>query len=376
MSPDSQPKKPQLYPLRFKEILRNYSFGNRNLVTLFEKQGLPDDHRISETWEVCDRPNESSEVINGPLSGKNLNECIQIFQEELLGTEIVDKTGLRFPLLIKFLDAATTLSEQAHHSDELAKAQGLDDPGKTEAWYMIHTDEDAVIKCGNRDGETMESVRKALWDEKSKETMRDYATKPGDAFLLYAGTMHYTDGGVIFYEIMQNSDVYIPLSFRTSTSTGGELDRLRAKSMDGVHVEDGFDCKTQPITIDHRKYSHSYLLACEYFALERLDFNQEYTSSTDGSKFYVYTSIEGTIDVIAGISSTQLKPGQTCMVPANLGEVRFTSETNASILRAYVPNLKKDIILPLRAEGVKDEDISRLGGTTRLNHLDRYLQTP
>ena len=44
-----------LYPLRFKEILRNYTFGNRWIVDVYAKEGLPEDHRIAETWEVCDR---------------------------------------------------------------------------------------------------------------------------------------------------------------------------------------------------------------------------------------------------------------------------------------------------------------------------------
>ena len=367
------PKNTPLYPLRFKEILRNYSFGNRNLVKIFKKQGLPEDHRISETWEVCDRPNESSEIINGPLAGYTLNECIHTYQEKLLGTEIVEKTGLRFPLLIKFLDAATTLAEQAHHTDELAKAQGLDDPGKTEAWYMIHTRKDVVIKCGNKDGETIDSVRKALWNEKSKETMRDYTVNSGDAFLLYAGTMHYTDGGVIFYEIMQNSDVYIPLSFRSSSAKCGELDRLRNKSMEGVHIEDGFDCKTRPVTIDHGSYSHTYLLACEYFSLERIDFETKYNLLTDGSKFFVYTALEDILEIVTSKSKIQLTPGQTCLIPANTGEISFKANAKTSLLKAYVPNLQKDIINPLRVEGIQDKDISLLGGITELNHLDRYL---
>lgn len=367
-------KKPELYPLRFKEILRNYSFGARNLSKIFKKTGLPEDHRLSETWEVCDRPNESSEIINGPLSGTTLNECIHTYKEKLLGTEIVEKTGLRFPLLIKFLDAASTLSEQAHHSDELAEAQGLEDPGKTEAWYMIHTDKDAVVQIGNKDGETMETVRKALWEERSKETMRDYTVSPGDAFLLYAGTMHYTEGGVIFYEIMQNSDVYIPLSFRTSEVSGEELDKLREISLDGVHVEDGFDCKTVPIIIDRDTHAYSYLMACEYFALDRVDFSNQYEFSTDGTKFYVFTALEEVVEVIARDISVKLAPGQTCLIPATIGTVSFKTKTKASLLQAYVPNLAKDIVKPLREHGFSDETISRLGGITKLNHLDRLLE--
>ena len=115
-----------LYPLRFKEILRDYGFGARWIVEAYEKSGLPEaPHRVGETWEICDRPNgESSEVINGPLAGERLHTLIDTYDEALLGTDVVARSGARFPLLIKFLDSTHPLGEQAHHSDALAAERG------------------------------------------------------------------------------------------------------------------------------------------------------------------------------------------------------------------------------------------------------------
>ncbi len=89
-----------LYPLRFKEILRDYRFGNRWIVEAFEKTDLPEPpHHVGETWEVCDRPNgESSPVINGALTGETLHTLIDVYGEALLGTDIVARCGTRFPL--------------------------------------------------------------------------------------------------------------------------------------------------------------------------------------------------------------------------------------------------------------------------------------
>jgi mannose-6-phosphate isomerase len=84
-----------LYPLRFKEILRNYGFGDRWIPEVFAKTDLPADHRIAETWEFCDRPRtenapqESSEVLNGSLAGLTLHDLIDQYGERLLGSEIV-----------------------------------------------------------------------------------------------------------------------------------------------------------------------------------------------------------------------------------------------------------------------------------------------
>ena len=183
-----------LYPLRFQEILRNYSFGNRWIVSAYEKGPFPADHRVAETWEVCDRPGESSTVVNGPLAGATLHELIERFGADLLGRDVVARCGTRFPLLIKLLDVSNPLAEQAHHSDELAQARGLPDPGKTEAWYMLRTLPGATIHCGAKPGLTPEAALQAILNGSSRELMREYPVQPGDAFLLHAGTMHYSDG--------------------------------------------------------------------------------------------------------------------------------------------------------------------------------------
>ena len=111
-----------LYPLRFREILRNYGFGNRWIAEVYEKEGLPDNGRIAETWEVCDRPGESSVVVNGSLAGRTLHDLIADYGVDLLGRDVIVRCGMRFPLLIKFLHASNVLGEQAHHSDALAAA--------------------------------------------------------------------------------------------------------------------------------------------------------------------------------------------------------------------------------------------------------------
>lgn len=362
-----------LYPLRFKEILRNYSFGTRRIPTLFPaKQGFPPDHRIAETWEVCDRPPESSEVINGPLAGHSLHQLIENQGAELLGTAMIERFGARFPLLIKFLDAGSVLSEQAHHSDELAAARGIDDSGKTEAWYMLDTRPGSAIRCGNVPGLTPERLTQALLDGTSRECMQEQAVRPGDAFLLYAGTMHYSAGGQVFYEIMQNSDVYIGLGPFKPGVPDSEKRARAAAALEGVHIEENFDCRTRPVIVDEEGARRTVILACEHFALERLDLDGTCDVSPDGSRFEVFSQIEGESRIRWPGGEEHLRAGNTCLVPASLRTVSLHAKGSA-VLRAYVPDLARDIVEPLRARGVADSDIERLGGVTVLNPLRKVL---
>lgn len=366
-----------LYPLRFKEILRDYSFGDRWIVTAFTKSGLPDGHRVAETWEVCDRPGESSTVINGPMAGKTLHELIAERGEALLGHDVIVRCGTRFPLLIKLLDASHVLAEQAHHSDALAAKRGLNDPGKTEAWYMLRVRDGATIRCGQADDRvTEQAVRGALLNGSIGDLMRVYAVSPGDAFLLYAGTMHYTAGGALFYEIMQNSDVYIGLQKPDDGLPSAEREARAQSMLDGIHLEAGYECKIPPVTLHEGKNQRTFILACQYFALERLDLAAPYVLNCDGDRFLVLTQIEGTCTVVWGKHREVLRSGQSCLLPATLGPVSLEPSAGCALLKAYVPDLMQNIIVPLRQAGIGDSVIAGLGGKTALNPLPERLFNP
>jgi len=364
-----------LYPLRFREILRDYRFGDRWIVDAFAKEGLPEDHRIAETWEVCDRPGESSLVINGPLRGQTLHQLIQAYCERLLGRDIVARFGTRFPLLIKFLDASNPLGEQVHQDDALARKQGLDDPGKTEAWVMLRARKGATIRCGNRSGTDREQVLQALIDGTIQECMQEYAVEPGDTFLLYAGTMHYSDGGVLFYEIMQNSDVIIGLRPWRPIASDEEREAWARSALEGIHIEQGFDCRTMPVCLREGDNQRTYLLACEHFAVERLDLASPFAVHCTGERFYVLSQIGGSSTLERNQRTEMLRSGMSCLLPADLGDVVVEPEGDASLLMAYVPDLQHDVVAPLRSSGVTDSAIAALGGHTCLNPLPTFLDS-
>ncbi len=365
-----------LYPLRFGEILRNYNFGNRWIEEEFEKEGLPEGHRIAETWEVCDRPGESSEVINGELAGSSLHDLIETYGEEFLGRDIIAASGSRFPLLVKFLDATNPLAEQVHQDDALALEQGLEDPGKTEAWYMLKARQGATIHCGTRDGIALADVHDALLGDTVREAMDEHEVHPGDAFLLHAGTLHYSHGGVLFYELLQNSNVSVQL--RGQEHPPGTDDRAEwaRSALGSVKLIRGVNCRISPAVVASGENRISYILASRYFVLERLDLGSRHEITCTGDKFYILTQIEGESTVACGDHVEKMVPGNTCLLSASLGNVSISPKGSCSILKAYVPDLVRDIVEPLRAAGVSDGDIVGLGGATEFNPLIELVGRP
>lgn len=365
---------PLQHPLRFKEIIRNYGFGDRWIVREFAKTGLPEDERIAETWEVCDRPGESSLITSGPLAGRTLHEAIETFGVRLLGREMIGRFGLRFPLLIKFLDASRALGEQVHPSDDLVRSRGLNDfSGKTEGWYMLRVRPGATVECGNRRGVTARELYDAILVGRSRSCMIERAVRPSDAFLLYAGAMHYTAGGVLFYEIMQNSDITIGLGLRPDLPPEERAQRAEL-AVEAVHLEDGSDYRTCPVTLSEGPNRRTFVLACREFTVERLDLAEPSAMNLDGRKFFIVSAIEGTARVRAPGGEETLRPGQTVLLPAAMGRATVEPQGAAAVLKSYVPDLAADVVSPLRQAGASDETIIALGGRTRLNPLAALLR--
>ncbi len=357
-----------LYPLRFTEILRNYDFGGRWIAEAFSKDGLPADHRLSETWEVCDRPGESSITKNGALAGTSLHQLIEIYGEALLGRGIMAEHGSRFPLLVKLLDATYPLAEQVHQDDALAKEQGQPDPGKTEAWYLLKTKPGAMIHCGTREGVGRADVLDALVDGTVRDVMEQQPASAGNAFLLHAGAMHYANGGILLYEILQNSNVITMLCSRDSPGSA-ERRTWAGKAIKAVRLARGSDCRVHPVMIASGKNRVTFVAACRHFALERLDLVEAHTIACTGDRFFVLTQVEGTSTVSCSGGQETLGPGQSCLLPASLGNVTVLPQGQCSVLKGYVPDLLCNVVERLRAAGITDAAIVGLGGEAALNPL-------
>jgi len=367
----STPTGDGLYPLRLKEILRDYGFGDRWIVSEFDKQDLPDDHRVAETWEVCDRPGESSLILNGSLRGQTLHQAIRSWGEALLGRAVVARFGSTFPLLIKLLDASNVLGEHMHPSDDLVRQRQLDDfSGKAEAWYMLRARPGATILCGHQPGVTPKVFRAALLDDQARSCMQEHPATAGDAFLLYPGTVHYSDGGLLFYEIMQYSDFNIGLLPAPGGERTPEVESRVDQVMEGVHFEDAFDPRTRPVTVPCGANRRTFLIACQHFAVERLDLAASQDLDMDGERFRVATVIEGAATVRGVTGAEHLACGQSCLLPAALGQVVIEPAGSAAVLLAWVPNLATDVVAPLRAAGLSDRAIRALGGHSELNPLN------
>ena len=119
---------------RFTDIFKETLWGGHRILPF---KGLEADGRlIGESWELSGIPGNESVVAGGAYGGLTLTQLAERGGSALLGEENFKRFGTRFPLLVKFIDAAQPLSVQVHPDDELAQRRhGC--PGKTEMWYVV-----------------------------------------------------------------------------------------------------------------------------------------------------------------------------------------------------------------------------------------------
>ena len=139
-----------LYPYPFAPILTEKIWGGTRLGRLLGKRG----RRIGESWELADRGRDATRVAAGTLRGLTLRELCAAWPREVLGDEHALRFASRFPLIVKFLGIDKRISVQVHPPDEFALRHEPADPGKTEAWVVLHAEKGARIVRGVLPGTT------------------------------------------------------------------------------------------------------------------------------------------------------------------------------------------------------------------------------
>jgi len=187
-------------PLFFRRLALEKVWGGRRLA---RRLGLDFPGPLGETWELSDYPGQETAVRGGPWDGRSLRELMAAHGDFLLGRSRPTRDG-RFPLLVKFIDAARDLSVQIHPPDGPLSPTGV---GKTEAWYVLETEPGAEVVCGLAPGTSPEVFAAEAGDSRVRRHLHGVPVQPGDCVFVPAGQTHAIRAGVVLCEVQQTSDV-------------------------------------------------------------------------------------------------------------------------------------------------------------------------
>ncbi len=221
-----------LPPLRFRPILKSRAWGGRRLARFGKPVPPAPAPPVGESWEIADLapPVEDgvSRVAGGPFDGASLRDLLDAHRRAILGSAH-DVDG-RFPLLVKFLDAAEHLSVQVHPTAAFAARH----PGahlKTEAWVVLEAAPGARIYRGIRAGVTPDRFRAAIAGGTAVDLLVSEEVRAGDCIPLVSGLCHALGAGVVVAEVQTPSDT----TFRV-------YDWNRNDPARPLHVDQAMEC--------------------------------------------------------------------------------------------------------------------------------------
>lgn len=329
-------------PLLFKPIYHEKVWGGRSL----EKVGkqLPPNVPIGESWELADLPASiprgRSIIENGPLAGRTLREAIESDCHAVMGAAPLSDDG-GFPLLIKFLDARNNLSVQVHPDAAYVK-QHPEAHLKSEAWFILDAEPDAVIYKGLRPGVTREQFAQAIETGVVPDLLNAIPVSAGDCHYLPSGTLHALGRGIVVAEVQTPSDT----TFRVY-----DWEREHGPSPREMHVPQAMECisfdpspgaSVDPHPIEAAGVRTARLVKSEHFAIEHIELldTDRLEIITGGvPEVWMILAGKGVVDVPnGGIEPVQLDRGRTVLFPASMPVTEARLAPGTVLLRVTLPS--------------------------------------
>lgn len=347
----------ELYPLLTDRRLVETIWGGTRLADWLDLPE-PRPQRLGETWQVFD----SNPIRNGRLAGRTLAELTHEAGAALVGTRTVERYGADFPLLAKFIDANDRLSIQVHPDDAYAHSReaATGFHGKTEAWYILDCPPGADVVYGPLDAIDRTAMVAAIEATSLEPLLRRLPVVPGDVVFVPAGTLHAINAGIMLFEIQQKSDLTYRVYDYGRRDASGQLRQLHLdKALDVIDYQPALRAAVPSLPLEPDD-ARTLLVACPSFALERWTLTAARVAATDPGSFEILTLIAGNLTIEWSGSPVAVRQGESLVLPANLGRYSLRpAGDEVQLLRAYVPDLEYDLIAPLRAQGVDDEQIAR-----------------
>lgn len=309
-----------LQPFMLEPIYRDYVWGGKRL--------RQDAEITAEAWIVY----EENRVSSGPYAGSTLAEITNKEAETLLGSQVLNHTGTRFPLLIKLLDCAKWLSLQVHPNNEQAlKLEGPGHFGKTEAWYVVEADKDAQLLGGFKEGVQPVELQRALWEGQILPLTQRHDVQTGDSIFIPAGFLHALGPGLLVYEVQQTSDItYRVYDWDRPMTAGRKLHLDQAAEVLNTAIRGELIPRPNPDFLGTRQ-----LISSPYFKLDLIvGENGQVDAPPCQGSFSAFTVLDGSASISGNGWNFKLTRFESLVIPAIWQDYQIESDGPLRALRS------------------------------------------
>ena len=306
---------------RLKPAERTAIWGGRKLIEEFGKEF--DGENLAETWELSAHPDGPCIIRSGEKKGMSFTELIESEGRRILGKNC--EAYEDFPNLIKLIDAKMDLSVQVHPDDEYALLHE-NQYGKTEMWYVLKSEPGARLCLGLKNEMTKEEFRRHVEEKTLGDVLNLVPVKPGDVFLIEAGTIHSIGGGILLVEIQQNSNVtYRVYDYGRKDANGKERE---------LHIDKALDvAKLEPPRMDYDFGGHigkSSSFITDYINIEEGTKREGFAGE---DSFVCILFLDGEGEIECGGEALLAKKGECFFIEANSGKYSIKGQLSALEVR-------------------------------------------
>lgn len=311
------------YPMLLTPVPKETIWGGCNLKNKFGKVAPFD--KIAESWELTVRKKDTCMVQNGAYANLSLADVIAGDYVSALGTNCSKYD--RFPLLIKFIDAADKLSIQVH-PDNVYSLEHEGELGKTEMWYIVDALPGAKIVYGLKKDFSSDDFARAVSAGKTESALNYVDVHRGEVYFIPAGQVHAIGSGIIIAEIQQNSDITYRVYDYCRRQPDGSLRQLHVeKALDVIQPFSEKEINDMQFSIPFTDISAEVLCSCDYFTSCRYSVSGGETVEivSDGTSFLSLLVLDSDNARIEHSESYYpLDKGNSYFIPSASGVLRIS----------------------------------------------------
>lgn len=319
---------------RFQPIPKHTIWGGNKLSCLLPDSSGSERGRLGEVWVLSGIPGSLSVVAEGIDAGKDLNSLVRDYRERLLGKKNYRRFQHKFPLLIKFIDAADDLSVQVHPDDKMAESLGLPF-GKAEMWYVVDADPGARVGSGFLHPISPEKLPELTESGEIMDHLRYSDVVKGDVYFIPAGRIHVLGKGCLVLEIQESSDVTFRLYDYNRRDVNGKKRELHTEH--ASRALNYGDVDGHPIRYSSKK-EETTLVDCSHFTTNLLDFSKIQTRDYSYlDSFVILTCIDGEATVCQDDECCRLSHGHCLLISADTDHIEIKPDTRFLATETYIP---------------------------------------
>lgn len=300
------------YPMKLRPIIKNAIWGGSFLSDQLGK--AEKGSQAAESWELSLRPpHDISTVVNGSYAGARLNE-IPLFSE----------AAADFPLLIKYLDAASDLSVQVHPLCGEAM--------KSELWYVLHAEIGAKIVYGLKPSANLSELARRANDGSLLDILNYLPVSSGEIYYIPPGMVHALGAGITVAEIQTNSNTTYRLydyNRRQADGTYRQLHIDDAVKNARIYASDEIHALQFASSSAYNSVG-KLLAATNSFTVELIAVESR-SAPFQGAPFTVLMCVDGKGNIETSTEAYPYERGDTYIVPMQCGHICIHGGTVLSI---------------------------------------------